>query len=159
MKTSQHSCQMYQQLNQLVSQIMCSISLAQSSASMMSYIQLQLKPLPNRRDWWQHKKTMIIIIAYNIYLHACMHHCKNKMVGLTNLRLPELHSYNCMNATQVANLLYECNQYNLRCMGKNSFIWRLCSFRVLPNKKVLTLVLQEETLLYVSFTKNKTSYI
>ena len=33
-------------------------------------------------------------------------HCKNK---ITNLRLPELHSYNCMNATQVTYCMNATN--------------------------------------------------
>ena len=39
------------------------------------------------------------------------------MVSLTNLRLPELHSYNCMNATQVTYCMNATNNSgNLKCV-------------------------------------------
>ena len=42
--------------------------------------------------------TKVMLIVQIITMR---HVLQNKEVSLTNLRLPELHSYNCMNATQV----------------------------------------------------------
>ena len=52
---------------------------------------------------------MDIILCMHACRRARARHCKNKMVSLTNLTLPELHSYNCMNATQVTYCMNATN--------------------------------------------------